>query len=1135
VNNTVEIIIKAVDRNVKQVFQDVDRGAKSFRDTVQSMNGKVSEFTGSLRNMLVGLGAFQVLRESVGMAKSFTETMESTRLGIASLIYSMMEIPDASGRVMTGVEKYSRALQLAERIQERLRIKGLETAGTYEQLSKALSQAFVPAVQAGMDPTQIVEFVTAVVQAATSAGISLDMLGEEVRSILTGTMESRTTLLKPLIEAGMIQQGLVKSASEANDKIKELISQGKLYEALMKALEGASMGAALSQNTLKVSLSNLKDGIQNLLGLSTKSFWSALVENANRLTGTLYTVKDGVIVWDEAIRSAFEDVGKSMEKWFRRGTDFIAWAYNFAKAHSTAVTILKEFAWAATMAVSALVGLLVLDRIATALKAYTTAALAASAASKAFFAAIFGVQAALLGWEIGTVLSKIKVLGLSVGQWVEIGYAKADLAIERIKLLWKDLPRVIEGYMDAVARKLVEFDEKLIGFGKQNMPWLTSLVAPSPQEIDAMKASLDARDRARNEESAKDREVFEAKKRQIEQVIGMIEQETSAVSGATEAEKKAQAELDAMLAKLKGPKAGESDEETKKRVQVAAQTVKQRMELEEALTRKTNEELLKRAEQVEEAQKSGRISEMQYRESLKGIAQEQYDLEVRMLEKKKELAKSLYDIQLQGAKTPEQKEKFRIEFEATVTGLDADIARQKNALLKSLNELNEKVKTLSRERVETEVKALKDIAVQHGLSAQESLDAENRYFEARLVMIQLEREEISRKTGDAVLAKKWEVQEIRKAEEEILQIARERMDSEVSALKTIVDQEDLSLDQRRAAHEQYLQVRIRQTEIEREELRKKGVEETVLEQWTAAKIKEIRQELRGWNLSELRLMLRDTQAFSEERARIWQEIEKRIERGEASMFEAISLGMRKAAEDFGSAAKQMADVGKTWITGMRDGFKTLFLAPFKGGVKDIQDWFSQFANAMMDKWAEMIANMIVQWLFFRETTSGAGGGGFGGLLGGAIGWLVGAPTAHRGGVVGAEGITPVQPTRVFRLAPKLHDGLAGDEFPAILQTGEVVISRRDRAYLMSLLGGSGSGISRQDAAPTTPQATAGPTLNTNIVVNVPAGLSGQAAADPRASRRFGEEVGGIIRAKFLDMLREQMRPGGLLNQGLARG
>ena len=66
---------------------------------------------------------------------------------------------------------------------------------------------------------------------------------------------------------------------------------------------------------------------------------------------------------------------------------------------------------------------------------------------------------------------------------------------------------------------------------------------------------------------------------------------------------------------------------------------------------------------------------------------------------------------------------------------------------------------------------------------------------------------------------------------------------------------------------------------------------------------------------------------------------------------------------------------------------------------------------------------------------------------------------HQGGMVGRDGI----PTRmvdpgVFAHAPRLHSGLASDEFPAILQRGEEVRSRAQVSY-----GGGGSSSQRLEA------------------------------------------------------------------------
>lgn len=70
--------------------------------------------------------------------------------------------------------------------------------------------------------------------------------------------------------------------------------------------------------------------------------------------------------------------------------------------------------------------------------------------------------------------------------------------------------------------------------------------------------------------------------------------------------------------------------------------------------------------------------------------------------------------------------------------------------------------------------------------------------------------------------------------------------------------------------------------------------------------------------------------------------------------------------------------------------------------------------------------------------AGSAGGGFG-LGGGIFSSLLGG-LFHAGGVVGR---TPVPlrllPSEVFASAPRLHDGLLPDEFPAVLQRGETVL------------------------------------------------------------------------------------------------
>jgi hypothetical protein len=84
---------------------------------------------------------------------------------------------------------------------------------------------------------------------------------------------------------------------------------------------------------------------------------------------------------------------------------------------------------------------------------------------------------------------------------------------------------------------------------------------------------------------------------------------------------------------------------------------------------------------------------------------------------------------------------------------------------------------------------------------------------------------------------------------------------------------------------------------------------------------------------------------------------------------------------------------------------------------------------------------------FGSASGGSGSGIFGSLWGAVSGSVF-----HDGGVVG-ESSAPsrIMPAYAFAGAPRFHNGLAADEFPAILQHGERVLSKKEVSQ-----GGGGS-------------------------------------------------------------------------------
>ena len=208
-----------------------------------------------------------------------------------------------------------------------------------------------------------------------------------------------------------------------------------------------------------------------------------------------------------------------------------------------------------------------------------------------------------------------------------------------------------------------------------------------------------------------------------------------------------------------------------------------------------------------------------------------------------------------------------------------------------------------------------------------------------------------------------------------------------------------------------------------------------------------------------------------------QQIKAMIQLGKKG--ESVAAGIGAAFQQAYLDQMTWGQMGYDITIGFHDemvGSFSNMLYDMKDGMNSFADYWDAFTDAMWRRFADAVAKMVADWLYamatMAESSSGLfGGGGFsltsfipgygmfsslsslfsgGAAVGGAamgaemfsaeamasMIWL------HGGGIVGET----VAPTRsvspaVFLNAPRLHSGLASDEFPAILQRGEEVVRR----------------------------------------------------------------------------------------------
>lgn len=199
-------------------------------------------------------GIYDGMKSLVTIGVEYNRTLETSRLGIASLLVSQGQFIDASGKQLKGVEAISAAQQMSSKIVQELNIENLKTAATLEQLVKVYQQTLGPAMAQGFNVKQVKEFTTAVVQAAGAIGMNMDMLAEETRSLLTGAISARTSYIS--VALGITPKDIKQYQGDTEG----------LFKFLMDKLAAFRLAGEESKKTFSGLWSNLKDAFKMALG-----------------------------------------------------------------------------------------------------------------------------------------------------------------------------------------------------------------------------------------------------------------------------------------------------------------------------------------------------------------------------------------------------------------------------------------------------------------------------------------------------------------------------------------------------------------------------------------------------------------------------------------------------------------------------------------------------------------------------------------------------------------------------------------------------------------------------------------------------------------------------------------------------
>lgn len=253
---------------------------RTFRDRIRNFldlnkaQGKATlsanRFSFTFRRLIGIFAAFTIVRlivrgftDLVRSLITFNAGIEQSRLGIAALFTAVGDVRDATGEAATSAQSLAIAQKEAARQTALLRKEALATAATFDTLLETFQVAVAPGLVAGLDIDEIRRFTVRISQAASAIGLQQNQLAEEIRSILSGTIQARTTRIAVALGITNEDIRLAREAGVLTDFLNDRFIAFK--EAGEEALK-----------TFNALLTNVKDSVLLLFELGGLEFFDEL-------------------------------------------------------------------------------------------------------------------------------------------------------------------------------------------------------------------------------------------------------------------------------------------------------------------------------------------------------------------------------------------------------------------------------------------------------------------------------------------------------------------------------------------------------------------------------------------------------------------------------------------------------------------------------------------------------------------------------------------------------------------------------------------------------------------------------------------------------------------------------------------
>jgi hypothetical protein len=362
-----------LQENIEQSTQFAKQLASQFENIVST-----------IRTIALSLPFVGFIKEGI----EFNRQIEQARIGFAGILTSIAQIRNEQGKLVEGAEKYANAVKLSNQLLNELRIAGLQTVLTFQDLVEIAQGIMAPFLSAGGNLKEFSQFVVLLSNAVAGLGLPMNQVVQETRDLLMGTIDMNSQL--------------ARSLGITNEMVNRWREQGTLFQELATRLQGFQLASKDIETSFTGLLAKAKEVLQVLAGMATAKVFEAIKKDLDEFVAKFLVVKDGKIELSVEGRELVEKISETLANLYKiistlaKVVGFITVEFGGFITKALEIYIVVKAVSALKSAIEALIG---------SLRTLSTVGGTAIAGLGALFSRLnIIVATALIGWNLGEML-----------------------------------------------------------------------------------------------------------------------------------------------------------------------------------------------------------------------------------------------------------------------------------------------------------------------------------------------------------------------------------------------------------------------------------------------------------------------------------------------------------------------------------------------------------------------------------------------------------------------------------------------------------------------------------------------------------------------------------------------------------